>query len=211
MKAIMSLVSSRFARRLAFSTALVVGSLAIAPRAHAAFHLWNIHELYTNSSGTLQFIELSTSFGGMNFVGGQQIQITSGGQTHTFTIPNDLNTSADTTNKTFLIGTAGLHAAGGPTPDFIMPAGFLFSGGGTINFFGANSGPYTALPTDGTMARNFGDGNVTNSAQNFAGQLGQVVVPEPAGLALLLFGAVSCLIYLALRRRPCSSRQVRAC
>ncbi|HEY2148901.1 MAG TPA: hypothetical protein VGH32_13250, partial [Pirellulales bacterium] len=202
---------SRFARRLAFSTAVVVGSLVVAPRAHAAFHLWNIHELYTNSSGTLQFIELSTSFGGMNFVAGQQIQITSGGQTHTFTVPDNLNTSADTTNKTFLIGTAGLHAAGGPTPDFTMPAGFLFPGGGTISFFGANSGPYTALPTDGMLSKTFGDGTAVNSPQNFAGQLGQVVVPEPAGLALLLFGAVSCLIYLALRGRACSSRQARVC
>jgi hypothetical protein len=97
----------------------------------------------------LQFIELSTSSGGQNFVGGQQIQISSGSQTHTFTISNNLNTLADTTNKTFLIGTAGLRVAGGPTPDVVMPNGCLFSDGGTISTFGANSGPYTALPTDG--------------------------------------------------------------
>jgi len=60
-----------------------------------------------------------------------------------------------------------------------MPNGFLFSGGGSISFFGANSGPYTALPTDGTMARLFiGGGNVVNNPENFAGQIGKVVVAD---------------------------------
>jgi autotransporter-associated beta strand protein len=158
--------------------AVVVGSLTIASTAHAAFHLWNISELYTNSSGTLQFIELSTTASGQNFVGSQQIHITFGGQTHTFSVPSNLSTSTDTSNKEFLIGTAGIHAAGAPTPDFVMPNGFLFSGGGTISFFGANSGNYTALPTDGSMARVFGVGNnVVNNPQNFTGQVGQVVIP----------------------------------
>lgn len=209
MNATMSLVNSRVARRWISRAAFVGSLLLVAPHAQAAFHLWSIHELYTNSSGTLQFVELSTSFGGQNFVGGQQIQIANGGQTHTFTIPNNLSTTADTTNKTFLIGTAGLHAAGGPTPDFVMPAGFLFTGGGTISFFGANSGPYTALPTDGTLARNFSGGNIVNNPQNFSGQLGQVVVPEPATMALLAVGAASCLIYTALRTRIKSPRHVR--
>ena len=57
-----------------------------------------------------------------------------------------------------------------------MPTGFLFSGGGSISFFGANSGPYMALPTDGTMARSFtGGNNVVNNPENFAGQTGKVV------------------------------------
>ncbi|HEV2971173.1 MAG TPA: autotransporter-associated beta strand repeat-containing protein [Pirellulales bacterium] len=159
-------------------SAVVVGSLTIAPTARAAFHLWNISELYTNSSGTLQFIELSTTASGQSFVGGHSIQITFG-STHTFTIPSNLPTSPDTTNREFLIGTAGIQAAGAPAPDFIMPNGFLFSGGGSIAFFGANSGTYTALPTDGTMARLFTGGtNIVNNPQNFAGQTGKVVVAD---------------------------------
>jgi autotransporter-associated beta strand protein len=170
---------SHFTGRLALLAAVVVGSLTLAPTAQAAFHLWNISELYTNSSGTLQFIELSTTASGQNFVGGQSINITFGSQTHTFTVPSNLPTTTDTTNKDFLIGTAGIQAAGAPTPDFIMPNGFLFSGGGSISFFGANSGPYTALPTDGTMARMFtGGGNVVNNPKNFAGQTGKVVVAD---------------------------------
>jgi autotransporter-associated beta strand protein len=169
---------SHFTRRLALWAAVVVGSLAVAPTAQAAFHLWNISELYTNSSGTLQFIELSTAASGQNFVGNHSITITFGSQ-HTFTIPSNLSTSTDTTNKDFLIGTAGIQAAGAPAPDFIMPNGFLFSGGGSISFFGANPGSYTALPTDGTMARLFTAGtNIANNPQNFAGQTGKVVVAD---------------------------------
>ena len=136
MKAITSARSnSQFLLPLALWAAVVAGSLAFAPKAHAAFHLWNISELYTNSSGTLQFIELSTTASGQNFVGGQQIHISFGGQTQTpFTVPSNLSTSTDTSNKEFLIGTAGIQAAGAPAPDFVMPNGFLFLGGGTISF-----------------------------------------------------------------------------
>jgi len=169
---------AHFGGRLTLWTTVVVGSLTIASTGQAAFHLWNISELYTNSTGTLQFIELSTSAGGQQFVGSQQIHVimTGGSPTNTFTVPANL--PSDTTNKTFLIGTAGIQEFGGPKPDYVMPNGFLFSAGGTISFFGANSGGYTALPTDGVMARVFGVGsNVVNNPQNFAGQMGQVVVP----------------------------------
>jgi len=39
-------------------------------------------------------------------------------------------------NHALLLGTSGIHAAGAPTPDYIIPSSFLFSAGGTINFFG---------------------------------------------------------------------------
>jgi PEP-CTERM motif len=184
--------------------AIFVASLMFAQRAQAAFHLWSLQQIYTNNTGTLQFIELSTQFSGQPFVGGQQIQVSNTGatQTHTFTIPSNLPFSPDTANRTFLIGTAGLHAAGGPAPDYpTLPNNFLFAGGGTISFFGANSGPYTALPTDGSLARNVGDGNAVNSPQNFAGQAGRVVIPEPGTFALLAIGAVSSLVGLSLRRK----------
>ena len=69
------------------------------------------------------------------------------GTTNTFTIPSNL--PSDSKNHTCLFGTTGLQAAGGPTPDYTIPNGFLFTSGGTISFFGQNGGVYTALPTDG--------------------------------------------------------------
>src|SRR5258705_8031354 len=84
--------------------------------AQAAYHFWNIREVYTDTSGSLQFIELFDSFGGQPYVGGRQIRVSNSGgtDTHTFTVPND--TPNDTFNHALLFGTLGLHAAGGPTP-----------------------------------------------------------------------------------------------
>ena len=157
----------------------------------AAFHLWQLQELYSDSTGSLQFIELFTTSNNQQFVAGQQIQVSNigGTLTNTFTIPTNLPSSS--TNKSFLLGTAGLQAAGGPTPDYIIPKSFLFTGGGSIAFFGANSGAYTALPTNGTASRIWGGStnNATNSPTNFAGQIG-TVVPEPNSLYLAALAVV---------------------
>ena len=162
----------------------------VASPAQAAFHLWGINEIYSNSSGTLQFIELQTPFGGQQFVGGQTITVSSGAMSHAFTVPANL--PGDTTNHFFLIGTPGIQAAGGPAPDYpMLPAGFLFTGGGTINFWGTNSAAYSALPLDGLMSRNWTTmtNNLVNSPTNFAGATGIVNgVPEPATMILTPIG-----------------------
>src|SRR5258706_3074976 len=164
-------------------------ALAALP-AQAAFHLWTIREIYTDGSGLYQFLEFFTSQSSQQFVGGQQIQVVNveGTQTHTFTIPSNL--PGDTFNHAFLIGTAGLQAAGAPAPDFIIPNNFLFSAGGAINFFGANVGPYSALPTDGVQSRTWGDGHAPNTPPNFPGQTCFVVVPDPPITSLFTIAAM---------------------
>jgi hypothetical protein len=111
-------------------------------------------------------------------------------------MPSDL--SGETMNHELLIGTAGIQGAGGPTPDFTLPAGFLFADGGTITFFGANSGTYGALPTDGLHSEAWASGATVNSPQNFAGAIG--LVPEPTSFVLLICGGIGAF-YLFLRRR----------
>lgn len=191
--------SGNFRASLFLTGAIAAISLASSP-ARAAFHLWNVTEVYSNSSGSLQFIELSDTSGGQNFVGGQSINIVSGdgNTTHHFSLPAG-SLSGSTLNHHLLFGTAGIQAAGAPKPDYIIPDGFLFTDGGTLSFFGANGGGYAALPIDGTLSRNWNDGTSVNSPQNFAGAVGQIVVPEPATAGVL--AACTTGAFLGLRRR----------
>jgi hypothetical protein len=195
---------------LSWVAVFCVATMITSP-ARAAFHLWSLNELYTNSSGTLQFIELTDpTFGGNQFVNASTMSVSNIGNTMTnmFTFTHNLPNNTmpiNSLNHKFLIGTAGIQAAGGPAPDFIVPDGFLFQAGGSISYFNA-SGSYTALPTDGTMSRIWGGStnNAVNSPTNFAGQTGVVMAaPEPASmvLATLAFGSMFC----ASRRRKAKS------
>jgi len=179
---------------------LVIAVALTTQQAFGAFHLWAIREIYTNSSGNLQFIEMFDSSGGQPFVDGMQITASNAGgtQSHSYTVNG--NTPDDTFNHALLFGTAGLAAAGGPTPDYILPDNFLFAGSGSISFFGLNSGPYTGLPSNGNLSLVFGSTTTqSNTPQNFNGVTGHVV-PEPEPAILAASGAAA-LLSFAVRRR----------
>jgi len=188
---------------------VLCASTMIATPARAAFHLWNLQELYSNSSGTLQFIELfTTSNTQTNFSVVRSIAVSNVGATLTNTFNLPTGTLAPTFNRSLLFGTAGIQAAGGPAPDYIIPNGFLFTAGGTISTFGTDinsDGPYTALPTDGSLSRTWvGGGNAVNSPRNFAGQAGVVVVPEPTSVILVPV-ALGSMYWMSRRRKLKSS------
>jgi hypothetical protein len=176
--------------------------MAFTPSARAAFHLWQITQVYSNASGTLQFIEMQDRpaqdpFGFQNAVNGMGIQVVSGANTNNYTVPSSPTLAGDTLNHYLLFGTAGIQAAGGPAPDFTLPPSFLFTGGGTINYFALGSGnSYPALPTDGLGSISFTNGftmptiMTTNLVHNYAGGMGTVIgVPEPSTLILTTAGA----------------------
>jgi hypothetical protein len=92
----------------------VVGCLAICAMiflpitAQAAFHLWDISEIYSNSSGSVQFIELLTGSFGQSFTSGTQITSNS----HTFTFPSNITTPPDTNGRHLLLATLGFGLLG---------------------------------------------------------------------------------------------------
>jgi serralysin len=142
------------------------------------FHLYDIDEIFSNADGTVQFIELSTSSNFENQWGGETITVSQGGTTHSFTFPNNLPSEA-TANTSVLIATQGFADLGIVTPDYIVPAGFLFTSGGTVNFAGFDSVTYAALPSDGTHSVTDTGAVVTASPENFAGATGQMPTPDP--------------------------------
>ena len=159
--------------------ALVVAVAALP--ATAAFHLWQMNELYSSSSGSVQFLEMTALSSGQQFVAGHTL--TTGQQS--FTFPSNL--PGDTANRRMLIGTQSFAALNIVTPDFIVPDGFFPVNGGTINFAeGSDVWGYGALP-GGTLSIGRNGATATNSPQNFAGQTGTVPAttpPPPAALNL---------------------------
>ena len=160
--------------------------------AQAGFHLWDITEVYSNSDGTLQFIEWFTSAEPEDQLGGRVVTT----EVNAYTFPNDLP-SPVTGDHHFLMATAGFAALpGAPVPDFITPDGFIdvtndtlrlrTSPGGTI--WETLSFEVGELPTNGIesliCAAHLGSACIAtdvaaNSPTNFAGDSGSVA-PPPA-------------------------------
>ncbi|HEY6563698.1 MAG TPA: PEP-CTERM sorting domain-containing protein, partial [Pirellulaceae bacterium] len=138
--------------------------------ASAAFHLWDIREVYTNASGSVQFIELFTTSNSQEFLAGQTI--TTGA--HTFTFPG--NSPAPTMNRSLLLATAGFTALAGVTPNFTIISQFFNPAGDTINFAGGfDIVTFASAPTDGVRSLNYPGAVVAlNSPTNFAGTTGYV-------------------------------------
>jgi hypothetical protein len=160
------------ARTLA-SGAMLGAALIVATPAQAAFHLWSVREIYSDASGTNQFIEFFTPFGGQQFLNSfGTVQVSSGPNVYTF--PNDL--PGDSANRAFLMGTASITNFGAPKPDFIIPNNFLSLGSGNVFFSGSGANStYSGLPSNGSNSFTFpSTTTLINSPLNFAGQTGTI-------------------------------------
>jgi hypothetical protein len=173
---------------------LLAGALLLAASpAEAAFHLWDIKEVYSNADGSIQYIELFNSFDNEQFVNGVQIVATSDGVSRTFTFSGNLSTN-QTANKHLLIATPGFASLpGAVTPDYILPCGPFFNPGATtitIDFttgFGSiDAVTFTgaSLPTNGRDSltdSTVGSPTTTlvagqSSPANFAGSAGALAL-----------------------------------
>jgi hypothetical protein len=169
---------SRSIRTFAAACLFVVANFA-----YAAFHTWEIAELYSNADGTIQFIQLreTQGLGGEHLLAGRALTVTrTGGFAKSYVFPNDLP-SANTANRYVLIATQGYADAANTyaefaaaRPDYVIPNQFLPTDGGTLNYAGVDSVAFGPLPVDGSRALytpltgNYIDVNV---ARNFAGGL----------------------------------------
>ena len=153
-------------------------SLAVL-QAGAAFHLWAMNELYSNADGSVQFLEMTAVTGGQQFLAGHTLIARSGADTRSFTFPANL--PGDTGGRRMLIATQGFAALNVVTPDYVVPNGFFFRGGGTIEFAeGSDTWTHPALPADGSLSLARDGSTAVNSPRNFAGQSATVTLAPPA-------------------------------
>ena len=110
--------------------ALVV-ALAQGNSAYASFHCMRIHAVMGGANGNtgIQYVELRMNAGGQTLVNGHVLRFynAGGSMTGSFTIPAPVSNGA--TGASILIGTSGLQAAAGVTPDFVMPSNVIAPSG----------------------------------------------------------------------------------
>ena len=162
-------------QKLRSQIVLVALLLAASASSHAAFHIVQISDVYSNNSGTVQYIELTMLAGGQSFFTGQSISSAQGGNSNLFTFQKDL--SRGVSGAKVLIGTVGYAALPGlPAPDFIVPNGFVFTSNVSINFAGVDLVTFPSIPTDGTLSINRNLVTSTNRPTNNAGESGTIVL-----------------------------------
>jgi serralysin len=158
----------------------------ITSAANAAFHLWQISEVYSNADGSVQFIEMFDTNNGENFIGGFSLESDSDGVTKSYTFPANIPTGTATGGQHLLIATPGFGSLpGGVTPDYSLPAGPFFNPNATeitIDFDGSGaslSASSGTFPTDGVNSLN-NTGIEVNSPTNIHGNSGSVDFSTPS-------------------------------
>jgi len=174
--------------------------------ARATFHIWQIGQVYSNDSGSVQYVDfvLPLTIDDESLVGGHMIS--AGLNSNSLTLNSNLP-AVPVADQHFLVATPDFAALAGVAPDYTFPvAPFFDHTGDTLNWASVDFFTFPALPSDGIHALNRDGSIAINSPTNFAGQIG--FVPEPASWLLWLFGAFG-LWGLARRdrRRPCMKTQ----
>ena len=193
--------------------------LAGAP-GQASFTTWQVNEVFSNADGTIQFIEFfeaNGQNGQRSFTGKDLKTFVAGAASNDFLnrylFTDDVSNNS-TANKFALIATSGFASLPGAVPpDFVMPDGFIDTSVvvkitlSTIDEFTFSQG---AIPTNGLSSLNrTGTPVSANSPTNFAGQTGNIDVPEPA-VAALEAAALLCLLGIVQIRRAVGVRHYPA-
>lgn len=173
--------------KLALAVALI--SAGASRIALAGFDQWQISEIFSSADGSIQFVELSTNAADQGDLSGQSIVAsTAAGSQKVFTFPANL--AGSTVEKRVLLATPAFTALTGLAPDYVLAAGFVATGGGTVNFAGVASVTYQPgqLPLNGVQSLSGSLLAATASPTNFSGLAATLVAPVPA-----IFDGVSVL------------------
>lgn len=193
-------------------TLLIPALLALSTMpAPAAFHLWQIKEVYRSADGSVQFVELIGTADGQAPLTGQTIKLETTSPlatlaTFTFNAPAPSNA---TLGKHLLIGTANLATLYGVTPDYIYNPATFDIVGGTNRQLRFTPLPdvetIVDLPINGISSINglvaVGNAariNAVASPTNFAGAT--AFVPEPGTMSLIVLGGALSGMIFARRR-----------
>jgi hypothetical protein len=175
---------------------LVAFAAAPAPSLAPGSHTWDFTEVFSDASGTVQFMELRECCGNTNETGLPGHTVTSNASS--LVIPGPALTPP-TSNKHYLIATAAFAALpGAPTPDLIMPANFLSSGGDTLAYLPWDTWTFGALPTDGITSLQRNGSTGPNNPTNYAGTSGTIDASGPSPVPALPRGALIGLVAAAV-------------
>jgi len=182
---------------------LVFAGVLAASAAFAGHHSWDFTEAFSNGSGSVQFVELHCPVNGEAGLG----PFTMTSTTNTLNFVTNLP-STSTADTWVLCATSGFGSIpGGVTPDYVIPANFFPTAGGTLTYAGgADVWNYGAVPTDGVSSLLRGGGTAANTPTNFAGASGSVnFVDQFPGAPAWALGVMMGALLLAgsglLRRR----------
>ena len=168
--------------RLAMACFAVV---VLAGPAQASFHLFRIDQAFSNADGELQYVVLREIGGanGEHLWAGQSLRTTNAaGVAKAFTFPGNLPSSA-TAGRHVLVATPGFAALGIATADYTIPARFLPTDGGTLDYAsGTDRIALPALPTDGVTAVDRNGSAVAATPRNFAGASGTMTAQAIANI-----------------------------
>ena len=156
--------------------------LAAQP-AGASADAWSMTEIYSNSDGSVQFLEFYTEDDEAVFLAGDRLMSTFPGTANIFTFPSDLSGFAQ--GKRMLVGTQGFAALGIVKPDFVVPNGFFSATGGTVVMGNNDQWDYGAPPSDGRLSLYRSGATVTNTPTNFAGETGTLSYVPPLNFQAL--------------------------
>lgn len=139
------------------------------------FHTFAIEQIFSNATGTVQFVVLRESSGlnGQQFLSGHALTASEAGVSRTFVFPGNLPSNA-TAGRRVLIASEGFAALGLVTPDYVIPNGFVPTANGFVDFAAVSRLAYAALPTDGSAALYANAEARANLATNFAGMSASV-------------------------------------